>query len=92
MTRPAELESRRLSSSAGRVIVSRSSGAFDASHAGLYHPYHQNLRRRHGGSGTLQLSPLRVPGTDLKVGTECKGHGEVIPSRWCHELHAIHTN
>ena len=48
MTRPAELESRRLSSSAGRVIVSRSSGAFDASHAGLYHPYHQNLRRRHG--------------------------------------------
>ena len=34
------------------------------------------------GSGTLQLSPLRVPGTDLKVCTESKGHGEVIPSRW----------
>ena len=48
MTRPAELESRRLSSSAGRVIVSRASGAFNASHAGLYHLYHQNLRRRHG--------------------------------------------
>ena len=44
------------------------------------------------GSGMLQLSPLRVPGTDLKVGTECKGHGEVLTGRWWSELHIIHTN
>ena len=44
------------------------------------------------GSGKLQLSPLGVPGTDLKVGTECKGHREVITSRWWSELHLIHTN
>ena len=45
------------------------------------------------GSGMLQLSPLRVPGTDLKVGTECKGHGEVKPeplavgaTRYSHQI------
>ena len=39
----------------------------------------------------LQLSPLRVPGTDLKVCTESKGHGEVIPSRSWSELPTVHT-
>ena len=53
---------------------------------GEVHPY------RRIGSGTLQLSPLGVPGTNLKVGTECKGHGEVIPGRWWSELRVIHTN
>ena len=44
------------------------------------------------GSGMLQLSPLRVPGTDLKVGMESRRHEEVFTGRWCHELRVIHTN
>ena len=40
----------------------------------------------------VQLSPLRVPGTDLKVGMEFKRHEEVFTGRWCHELRVIHTN
>ena len=44
------------------------------------------------GSGTLQLSPQRPPGTDLKVGMESRRHEEVFTGRWCHEAHVIHTN
>ena len=40
----------------------------------------------------LKLATPRPPGTDLKVGTESKGHIEVIPSSWFHELRVIHTN
>ena len=40
----------------------------------------------------LQQSPLRPPGTDVKVGTESKGDGELPPSRWWSELTVIHTN
>ena len=44
------------------------------------------------GSGEPLQSPLRPPGTDVKVGTESKGDGELPPSRWWSELTVIHTN
>ena len=43
------------------------------------------------GSGEPLQSPLRPPGTDVKVGTESKGDGELPPSRWWSELTVIHT-
>jgi len=47
MTRPAELESRRLSSSAGRVIVSRSSGAPELLNLDYRAHFQHISRRRH---------------------------------------------
>ena len=44
------------------------------------------------GSGEPLQSPLRPPGTDVKVGTESKGDVELPPSRWWSELTVIHTN
>ena len=44
------------------------------------------------GSGEPLQSPLRPPGTDVKVGTESKGDGELPPSRWWSELTVIHNN
>ena len=44
------------------------------------------------GSGEPLQSPLRPPGTDVKVGTESKGDGELPPGRWWSELTVIHTN
>ena len=43
------------------------------------------------GSGEPLQSPLRPPGTDVKVGTESKGDGELPPGRWWSELTVIHT-
>ena len=44
------------------------------------------------GSGVPPQAALGAPGTNVKVGTEPKGHREVITSRWWSELHLIHTN
>jgi len=47
------------------------------------------------GSGTPPASAPEDPGYrtgTVKVGTESKGHREVIPSSWWHALHVIHTN
>ena len=49
-------------------------------------------RNKAVGSGEPLQSPLRPPGTDVKVGTESKGDGELPPSRWWSELTVIHAN
>ena len=58
-------------------------------HLTLYPPYRTVVVR---GSGEPLQSPLRPPGTDVKVGTESKGDGELPPGRWWSEPTVIHTN